>query len=809
MAKKQPYEELEQRVKGLQKEVVKRKQAENALRESEERYRSLIHKIQAAVVVHDADTRIIACNSKAQELLELAEDKMLGKTANDPDWKFLNADGERMSFNEYPAKQVLANRQPLRDLTVGIYRPNEIDQVWVLVNADPVFDYNGNIQQVIVTFMDITERKKMEAALRESEEKYRSLLNDVVDSSDVGIFILDSDFKVVWVNQALERYFGLRKEEIIGNDKRQLVLKQIKYQFEDPEGFAERVLATYDENTYVENFECHMLFGDNREDRWLEHWSQPIRSGLYSGGRVEIYYDISDLKQAEKELLFKENIINSSSSVISTCDLEGNMTYGNPSFLKTWGFDDPKEFLGRPFWKFWFVEDRLDEIMQMLRDKGTWFGEIQAIRKDGTLFDVQISAATVFDSEGNSVALTSTSIDVTARKRAEEELRESEERLRIAGKAAYDLNYEWNVANDSLEWFGDIDGLLGYDPGAISRDIDAWLELIHPEDRGQLENAVELHRTATEPIRYDYRIKHRDGTYRQIHDHGLPMLDKQGRPYKWIGVCADITDRKRAEDELLSEKLLSESYINSLPGLFYVFDEQRFVKWNSAWNRITGYSDEELAKRYGTDFFEGEDRTFIGEQMVKVFHEGAAEAEAELVTKDGRRIPYYFTGLRKKLNGKEHLIGLGIDITKRKRAEEEREKLQDQLLQGQKMERIATLAGGVAHEFNNALMGIIGNIELLKMDLPEDERRDKYFEAMKSSGHRMSRLTDQLLAYAQGGKYQPKNLRLDDFVRETLPILKHNLSPTVRVKTHFQKNISYIKADYAQMQMILSAILAN
>ncbi|MCJ7687526.1 MAG: response regulator, partial [Desulfobacteraceae bacterium] len=118
-------------------------------------------------------------------------------------------------------------------------------------------------------------------------------------------------------------------------------------------------------------------------------------------------------------------------------------------------------------------------------------------------------------------------------------------------------------------------------------------------------------------------------------------------------------------------------------------------------------------------------------------------------------------------------------------------------------------AGGVAHEFNNALMGIMGNIELLQMDLSEDEGRKKYFEAMKGSGHRMSRLTDQLLAYARGGKYQPRDLKLDGFVIQTLPILRHNLSPAVRMETHFQKDLSYIKADYAQMQMVLSAILAN
>ena len=135
-------------------------------------------------------------------------------------------------------------------------------------------------------------------------------------------------------------------------------------------------------------------------------------------------------------------------------------------------------------------------------------------------------------------------------------------------------------------------------------------------------------------------------------------------------------------------------------------------------------------------------------------------------------------------------------------------KVEAQFRQATKMEAIAILAGGVAHEFNNALMGVMGNIELLKMDLPEDERREKYFEAMNSSGHRMSRLTDQLLAYAKGGKYQPRDLKLDDFVIQIVPILQHNLSPSVRVETHFSKP-SHIKADHAQMQMVLSAILTN
>jgi PAS domain S-box-containing protein len=163
-----------------------------------------------------------------------------------------------------------------------------------------------------------------------------------------------------------------------------------------------------------------------------------------------VILDITERKSSEMALRFKGNIIKSSSSVIATCDLEGNMTYGNPSFLKAWGFDDPKEFMGRPFWEFWSVKDRLDEITQALRDDGTWFGEIKAIRKDGGVFDVQVSAATVFDSGGKPVALTSTSIDITERKRAEKALQEAHDELESRVK---ERTAELELKNKELQDF--------------------------------------------------------------------------------------------------------------------------------------------------------------------------------------------------------------------------------------------------------------------------------------------------------------------------------------------------------------------
>lgn len=144
------------------------------------------------------------------------------------------------------------------------------------------------------------------------------------------------------------------------------------------------------------------------------------------------------------------------------------------------------------------------------------------------------------------------------------------------------------------------------------------------------------------------------------------------------------------------------------------------------------------------------------------------------------------------------------DITRRKMAEEEKKELQVQ-----RMESIFTLAGGIAHDFNNALSGITGNIELLRMDLPNMPGIDRYVETMSSAAQRMVHLTDQLLAYARGGKYWPRKISLSKFVEETLPMIQHKIPSAICVKTNLASDILSVEADMTQMHMVLSAVLIN
>lgn len=168
------------------------------LQESEEQYRSLIRSIQAAVIVHDADGRVVTSNPTAQRLLGLSEEQLLGRSTRESGWRFLRDDQTLMPVDEYPVARAFETRQPVRDLVIGI-RGTEADQVtWALVNADPVLDGAGTVNRVIVTFMDITERKRAEQEVRQQKDMLENTLESltypflVINAEDYAIELANS-----------------------------------------------------------------------------------------------------------------------------------------------------------------------------------------------------------------------------------------------------------------------------------------------------------------------------------------------------------------------------------------------------------------------------------------------------------------------------------------------------------------------------------------------------------------------------------------------------------------------------------------
>lgn len=171
------------------------------------------------------------------------------------------------------------------------------------------------------------ERRQISTALRRSEEVYRSLIDDVFDTSLVAVLILDSDFHVVWCNRATEIYFGIPRERLLGRDKRMLIETSLKNIFADPEDYASRLLQSYNDSLFNDRFECHVVeMGGFRKERWLEHWSQPIRDGMYASGRIEQYTDITNRKTLEfaeqEQRQFAEALRGIAALLTSTLELD-------------------------------------------------------------------------------------------------------------------------------------------------------------------------------------------------------------------------------------------------------------------------------------------------------------------------------------------------------------------------------------------------------------------------------------------------------------------------------------------------------
>jgi len=163
-------------------DITERKMAQNALQQSEERYRSLLTNLEAGVIVHATDTSIIMNNHRASQLLGLSDDQMKGKLAIDPNWKFLQENGMPLRQEDYPINRIIATRKPFRDYILGVVQPSENNIVWLTVNGLPVFNDQNEIAEVLISFIDITERKVAEVQLRNlSKELEQKVIDRTVE----------------------------------------------------------------------------------------------------------------------------------------------------------------------------------------------------------------------------------------------------------------------------------------------------------------------------------------------------------------------------------------------------------------------------------------------------------------------------------------------------------------------------------------------------------------------------------------------------------------------------------------------------
>src|SRR5208337_4096103 len=197
-------------------------------------------------------------------------------------------------------------------------------------------------------------------------------------------------------------------------------------------------------------------------------------------------------------------------------------------------------------------------------------------------------------------------------------------------------------------------------------------ESLHPDDRDRALAILESQKTG-QSFDHEYRIVRPDDSVRWIWNRGFPVRDDAGQVIRHVGVAVDITEHKRTVEALQNEKGFSESVIDSLPDAFYVLDRRgQPLRWNKNAEIVLGYSREELAALAPLAMVAEDERPLLVSKMRETFAEGSATVEVHLLTKDGRKIPYLLTATRAVIGDQVCLVGIGVDITERKKAEAER-----------------------------------------------------------------------------------------------------------------------------------------
>ncbi|GAA0308432.1 hypothetical protein GCM10009066_22560 [Halarchaeum salinum] len=194
-------------------------------------------------------------------------------------------------------------------------------QLWAMHDLKPVIlALDGVLFGSVAAFgvgVYNARQRRTEADLERSREEYRTLTNDALDTSEVATLVLDDDRRVVWINEATAEYFGLERSAVVGREMHDLITERIADAFEDPERVRDRLFEAYEHDDETVEFECHVTAGPEREERWLKHWSKPIESGRYEGGRIEHYTDITATKRREQELDARERTLREMYEIIS------------------------------------------------------------------------------------------------------------------------------------------------------------------------------------------------------------------------------------------------------------------------------------------------------------------------------------------------------------------------------------------------------------------------------------------------------------------------------------------------------------
>jgi PAS domain S-box-containing protein len=507
------------------KDITERKRAEEALRASEQRFRALVETTSDFVWEVDHEGFYTYASPRVKDLLGYDAAEVIGKTPFDlmpPDeakWmaKLLSdfaKSGKRFAMLEHTHVHKDGRRVVLE--TSGV----------------PLFDARGNLAGYRGIDRDITKRKGIEEALRETAER----LKEAQALGRIGSWEFDVDNrKITWSDQVYRLY---ERDPGLGP-----LNAEEEAAYYTPEGvkrlqeYARRALEEGKEFRY--DLQAHLPSGK------LAHFSATTQPVKDKSGRVVRLFgtvqDITERKHAEESLWEKERAIESSINGIAISDLDGNITYANAACLKLWGYTNKAEVLGRNATDFWCEPEKVARIIKGLQNRKGWFGELTAERKDGSTFEAQVSASRVVDKAGKAISMLAAFVDITSRKKAEENYRS------IFKNAVIGI-YRSTPQGQFLAVNPTFVRIFGYESPRQIIDMGrgaAEQLYVRREQRRAFQQLMERHGQvdglSSEACR-------RDGTKIWIKENARAVRGSKGRVAYYEGFVRDITTEREAEE---------------------------------------------------------------------------------------------------------------------------------------------------------------------------------------------------------------------------------------------------------------------
>ena len=461
----------------------------------------------------------------------------------------------------------------------------------------------------------------------------------------------------------------------------------------------------------------------------------------------------------------------------------------------------------------WETDERVAPWREMGRSRGYRSSAAFALTVGGKVdgaFMVYSSAPNAFDSESTSlfeelagdIGFALDSMATEARRLgAERALAESERRFRSMFERTplgyQSLDGEGRFLDVNPAWLE----MLGYGREDV---IGRWFgDFLAPEHVERFSAAFPRFRAAGEIHGIEFEMVRKDGSRIIASFDGRIGYDENGQFKQTHCLLADISERKRGELLANRERAFSQAALDSLPGLFYLFDDQgRFLRWNRNLERVSGYSAAEIGRMIPTDFFGDDAKGTVAGAVEQVLRAGSATVAADFMSKDGSRTPYLFSGTRFLFDERPCVIGMGVDITERK-------KIEEQLRHSQKMEAVGQLAGGVAHDFNNLLQAMLSLTQMLVGHLSDPKRLKSDAAELEQLVKRGAALTRQLLLFSRRETLRSERLDLNEVVRDGLTLLRRLLKAHVAIEAPLAEGQLPVEADRGQLGQVLINLGVN